>query len=87
MSCGEMLREEEKLRGHSAGWQDWGEGSCPSLLGIKTKPSPPALLERPRHLARERSWCQKLGCTVLVKMQGNDRAKLQTAEKWQQSEL
>lgn len=58
-----------------------GEASCPSLLGIKTNPSLPALLERPRHLAREGSWDQRLGYMVLVKMQGNDRAKLQAAEK------
>lgn len=88
MSCGEMLRGEEKLRGNSAGWWDWREGSCPSLLGIKTSnPSLPALLERAQHLAREGRWDQRLGCTVLMKMQGNHRAKLQAAEKWQQSEL
>lgn len=92
VSCGETLRGEEKLREDSAGWWDWGEGSCPLLLGIKTNSfNTPlglaALLERPQHLARERSWDQRLGCTVLVKMQGSDRGKLQAAEKWQQSEL
>lgn len=60
MSCGEMLKKEEKLKGDSAGWWDWGEGSCPSLLGIKTNLSPPALLERPRHTARGGSWGQRL---------------------------
>lgn len=88
VSCGEMLRGEEELGGDSAGWWGWEEGSCPLLLGITTTPSLPALLERPRHLAREGSWDQRLGCcTVLVQMQGNDRDKLQAAEKWQESEL
>lgn len=61
VSCGEMLRGEEELGGDSAGWWGWEEGSCPLLLGITTTPSLPALLERPRHLAREGSWDQRLG--------------------------
>lgn len=85
MPCGEMLRGEKKLGESCVGWWGWGVESCPSLLGIKTNASLSALLEQTPGQGGELG--SKAGMCSAGEMLENNRAKLQTAEKGQQSEL
>lgn len=81
MSCGEMLRGEEELGGDSAGWWDWGEGSQPTPAFQPSWNGPDTWPGRGAGI-KGRDVVQ-----VLVEMQGNIRAQLRAAEKWQESAL